>query len=280
MASLSPIASIVRRHDRDRYLTALFAPADRRDALMALYAFNYEIARTREVVTEPVLGRIRLEWWRETIEEIYVRGVPRSHEVVEPLATAVRRFGLSRAHFDRLIQAREFDLGGEPPASLAALEAYCEDTSARLVWLALETLGVRDPVTHEVGRRVGIAHALTGLIRAIPFHARAGRQYIPMDLASEAKLDLRSLFELSRSRALDEIAKRLAERAQHHLARARERRSVVPRSALPALLPSRLSAAYLRSLKRTGYDPFDRLHGAGPVQLMWHLGVGAVTRRY
>jgi phytoene synthase len=61
---LSAVAELVRRHDRDRYMTALFAPAARREALFALYAFNYEIARVREAVTQPTLGQIRLQWWR------------------------------------------------------------------------------------------------------------------------------------------------------------------------------------------------------------------------
>ena len=67
---------MVRRHDRDRYQTALFAPADRREALFALYAFNYEIARVRETVTQPMLGQIRLQWWREVVEAAYA-GAPR-----------------------------------------------------------------------------------------------------------------------------------------------------------------------------------------------------------
>ena len=67
-AGLSPLGELVRRHDRDRYQTALFAPADRREALFALYAFNYEIARVRESVTQPMLGQIRLQWWREVID--------------------------------------------------------------------------------------------------------------------------------------------------------------------------------------------------------------------
>ena len=88
MADLSSLGAFVRRYDRDRYLTALFAPADRRQALMALYAFNYEIAKTREVVREPVLGRIRLRWWRENLDAVYAGKEVRPHEVATPLSIA------------------------------------------------------------------------------------------------------------------------------------------------------------------------------------------------
>ncbi len=81
MSQLSDCARLLRRYDYDRFLTGLFAPAGRREALYAVYAFNLEIARTREAVSEPMLGQIRLQWWREAIEEIYA-GRVRRHEVV------------------------------------------------------------------------------------------------------------------------------------------------------------------------------------------------------
>src|SRR3954465_7509110 len=85
---LSAVAAIVRRHDRDRYQTALFAPADRREALFALYAFNHEVARVREAVTTPMLGQIRLQWWREIIDAAYAGTPARRHEVATPLVAA------------------------------------------------------------------------------------------------------------------------------------------------------------------------------------------------
>src|ERR1700750_2195993 len=106
---LSPVAALVRRHDRDRYQTVLFAPATRRETLFALYAFNYEIARVRESVTQPMLGQIRLQWWRANIAAAFEAGAMRHPPVVEPLAATIREFGLTRDHFDRLIDARETD---------------------------------------------------------------------------------------------------------------------------------------------------------------------------
>jgi NADH dehydrogenase [ubiquinone] 1 alpha subcomplex assembly factor 6 len=138
---LSHVARLVQRHDRDRFLTALFAPAERREDLFALYAFNYEVAKTREVVSEATLGRVRLQWWRESIAGIYAGDTPRRHEVIEPLTAAIRRHDLARESFDRLIDARESDLGNDPPESLAALERYVDTTSGGLVLLALAILG-------------------------------------------------------------------------------------------------------------------------------------------
>jgi NADH dehydrogenase [ubiquinone] 1 alpha subcomplex assembly factor 6 len=273
------LAQSLRRHDRDRYLTALFAPAERRGALIALYAFNFEVAKTREIVHEPLLGRIRLQWWRESIDAIY-RGLPlRKHEVVEPLAAAIRRHDLTRYHFDRLIDAREADLADEPPASLAALELYAEDTAARLVRLALEILDARDEAAGEAGRHLGIAWALTGLLRALPVHARQRRVSLPADLIAETRLDVARFLELKPSPALRQIVEQLAQRAREHLSAARAKRAAIPRQALAALLIGTLADSHLGRLARAGYDPFARDLARPDTLASWRLTMARLTGR-
>jgi phytoene synthase len=279
--NLSPAARIVRQHDRDRFLATLFAPAERRDDLFALYAFNYEVAKTREVVSEPLLGRIRLQWWRESLDAIYAEVPVRRHEVVEPLAAAIRRHNLKRAHFDRLIAAREFDLGDEPPASLASLEAYAEDTSAPLVWLALEVLGQRGETAIKAGRAAGIAYALSGILRTIPFHARQKRLYLPNDLVHAAGLRVdRELFELRSSPALRQVVEHIADVVGRYLAQLRTLKRDMPRAGLAALLLATLAKADLARLRRAGYDPFDRRLAAPDTWRSWRLMLAALTGQY
>jgi NADH dehydrogenase [ubiquinone] 1 alpha subcomplex assembly factor 6 len=274
------LAATLRQHDRDRYLTTLFAPADRRDALIALYLFNFEVAKTREVVREPLLGRIRLQWWREAIDEIYRGGPVRRHEIVQPLAEAIRRGDLTRYHFDRLIEAREADLEDVPPPDLATLERYAQDTSSRLIWLTLECLGVRDAASVEAGRRIGIAWALIGLIRALPVTARMKRNMLPADLSAAARLEERDFFELRRSPALASVARQIAEAAHGHLAAARALRREIPRHALPALLPATLAQAHLRRLAAAGDDPFSVALAAPDTLASWRLTLAAMMGRY
>lgn len=280
-AGLPDLARSLRRQDHDRFLTTLFAPPAARSALLALYALNYEVAKTREVVSEPMLGRIRLQWWRDGLDAIYAGAPVRRHEVLEPLAEAIRDRGLSRGHFERLIAARERDLEDEAPESLAALEAYAEASSAALVQLALETLGEAGPAAREAGRTVGIAYALTGLLRAVPFHARAKRLYLPRALCEAAGLDIdRGLFELKPSPALAQVVEAVAVRAAFHLASARELAAKLPRSALPALLPAVLARADLARLARAGYDPFaPQLRTVDPWRA-WRLGWAALRGHF
>ena len=119
-----------------------------------------------------------------------IRAAPaRRHEVVTPLVTAIAAFGLTRAHLDRIIDTRERDLDDTPPADLTALIDYAEGTSSTLLFLTLEALGAAEPVAVQAAREVGIAYALAGLLRAMPFHAASGRSYIPQVVAVRTGLD-------------------------------------------------------------------------------------------
>ena len=274
---LSPAAALTRRHDRDRFQTALFAPAEHREALFALYAFNYEIARVREAVTQPMLGRIRLEWWRENIAAAFGNGAVRRHLVVEALTAAIRERRLERAHFDRIIDAREADFDDEPPANLAALEDYSEATSSCLIYLALEALEAGDPAAVEAGRHIGIAYALAGLLRAMPPLTASGRRVIPADIAARTGLDPH---EVRRSSALRTAVAEIAGAAEDHLRAARERRGSVTRAGLPALLPAVVAGQSLKRLHRAGHDPFDpALTRPDPLQ-SWRLAAASLRRRF
>ncbi len=265
-------AEQVRRYDRGRFLTALFAPANRRDDLFALYAFNLEIAKVRETVTEPMLGRIRLQWWRETLEG-FDRGEIRHHAVAEPLAEAMQRRRLSPERFTPLLDGREHDVESDPPTDLAALEDYAQQTSATLVDLALDVLDGGHPAARVAARHVGIAHGLVGLLLAVPFRAAHGRVDLPQDLLDEAGLHPGAVKEAHGDPRLAKILRVLALRAGHHLNEARTHRRQVPRQALPALLPALIAERGLKRLAAVDYDPFAaglaRPDGGLSLRLTW-----------
>lgn len=247
----------VRRYDNDRYLTALHAPTSRRDALFALYAFNVEVAKTREAVSEPMIGQIRLQWWREAIEEAY-SGSVRDHAVLHPLAQAIEQYGLTRGYFDNLLDAREFDLTDQPPATIEELCTYAEGTTSTLIRLALEILDQRTGAAQEAAQGIGIAWGMTGLLRAVVFHARGKRQYLPAQSMREAKADPADLFELRGSAPLADVAREVADAARQALRSGRLHRRGVPRAAIPALLPGTLAEMYLRRIERFEHDLFAR----------------------
>jgi phytoene synthase len=276
------LAAGLRNHDRDRYQTALFAPAARRDALFALYAFNYEIARARESVGEPMLGLMRLQWWRDALDEIYAGKPPRRHEAAVPLAEAILAHNLSQTHFTALLDARAQDMEEVPPESLAALENYAAATSGSLILLALELLGVREAKAAAAGRAVGIAYALTGLLVAAPFHAQQQRRlFLPAALTAQHDVDLeRSLFALKPSPGLAAVTREIADRARRYLDEARQLRGAVPRAAMPALLHGVLAERRLQRLAAVDHNLFDPQLAVEDTLQSLRLAWAALRHRY
>jgi len=256
---MSYLADLVRRDDHDRYLTALMAPSETRNDLFTLYAFNAEVAKVRESVSEVLIGRMKLQWWRDVIAALYEKGnVPQGNPVVEGLARLVEKHALARIDFDTLLDTREHDMGEDMFADVIDLEAYAEGTSARLTSLALQIVGATDPASREAGRHVGIAWALTGLLRAVLFQARANRVPLPQDLLASAALTPHDVQERKNAQRLATVIEQVAKTAQAHLDKARSFR--VERRAVPVLLPATLAEAYLKGLRRRNYDVYDPRH--------------------
>ena len=271
MAETAFAAERVRRHDNDRFLSTLFAPPEARDGLSALYAFNLEIAGIRESVSQPELGLMRLAWWRQAMDGIHA-GHPPRHPAAEALAVAIGKFDLPRAPFETLLDARELDMADTPPADLADLVAYAEGTSGSLTRLALAILGENGAAAATAGRHVGIAWALIGLMRAVPFHAAAGRVYLPQSLCREWGLDSAAI---GPGTPLSPVVSAIVREARRHLQAAAALGPQVPRKALPALLPATLARGYLKTLEKTGFNPFDgRVQAAGAGRIVRLVAAG------
>jgi 15-cis-phytoene synthase len=246
---MSDIAALVRRADPDRYLAALFAPAAKRPLLFALYAFNIEIARVADTVREPMLGEIRLEWWRETILGARA-GKPRAQDTARALAGLFASADLPLAPFEAMIAARSFDSSSGVFADRAALEDYCDATSGNLMRLAARILGAPDD---GLARTAGTAYAIAGILRSVPHHAARHKTFLPqslLDAIGLAKDDVFVRHERDKAKA---VVAQMAHCAREHFAIARATR--VGRAELPAYLPAALVPSFLARVTRRNFDP-------------------------
>jgi phytoene/squalene synthetase len=243
--------SLIRRVDEDRYIAALFAPVDRREHLFTLYALNHELARIAETVREPMMGAIRLQWWRETVESAR-EGKPRPHDVARALAQMFAVVDLPQDLFDAMIDAREMDAAEVEFADLKALENYCDAVGGNLMRLAARVLGgaSRDDLALEAG----IAHALTGMLRAIPFHAARRKVYLPVDLLAAAGTSRDEIIATHSGKNLATVIAQIADAARAHLAKARALPK--PGAALPAFLAAATAPLYLKRMTVPGFDSF------------------------
>jgi phytoene synthase len=178
MATSSALLRHVQRADPDRFFCSLFAPPEKRDALWLLYAFNHELARAREVASEPTLALIRLTWWREVVE-----GAEKTHEVATPLSAALRENVFSREDLAALVDAREMEAEPEIP-DFDSFMTYARGTAGRLARIAGKLLGADSQVVEDFGTAYGIS----GILRAAPFLARQNRSLLPADGTPETKL--------------------------------------------------------------------------------------------
>lgn len=285
-AELSYCAKQARQLDRDRFLCCLFAPAERREALFALLAFNQEIAKTRDVVSESLLGEVRLQWWDDAIEAIYTDGPDlarlRANPVVDALTVAIQQWRPSRGSFEQLIDGRRHDLREDTFADSNELIAYSEATSASLGFLMAEIVGEpeRLDTVEATVRNVGIAWALLGQIRAIPYRIETGRFGLPLTALRDAGIEPEMPVAEIRGKRLADAIQPTAALARSHLEAARRHKGTVPKAYLPVLLPGRLADDYLERLRNAGYDVFNPKVEQGRLRRQIALYVSAVRGVY
>ena len=231
MTELSDMGRIVQRHDPDRFFTALFAPAIHRETLFVLYATNHELARAREVVSNPMLALIRLQWWREVAE-----GARRRHEVAGPLGEALDEGRLEAADILAMIDGREAE--AEPVESVAAFEAYVQAAAGGVAVAAGRALGAA-PAAVGALRAIGSAYGVSGVLRSVPALARQSRTVLPADALADAGLTDADVFANPADRRLAPVADRLRAIGQAWLCAGRSQR--LPRSVLAAALPGVLA---------------------------------------
>lgn len=250
------VAATLRQADRDRYLASLFIPEPQRAAVQALYAFSAEVARVREVVSDPLPGELRCRWWRDAIAG-EARGDAEAHPVAAALLAAMRRYHLPAAPLLALVEARTFDLYDDAMPTMADLEGYAGETSSALLRLAALILAdggdAGDP---DLPGHAGVAYAITGLLRALPWHASRGRVFLPADLMATFGVRREDILAGQDSAGLRCLLRQLRDLARSHLGLARRRLADAPAATLPAYLPLALAEPYLRRMDTRDYQPF------------------------
>jgi phytoene synthase len=258
-------------------LTALFAPPDRREALLALYAFNAEVARIRETVTEPVLGQMRIQWWRDTLSGFAsAEAAPSAHPTAQALGEVIARYDLPLELFETLLDARERDMDDRPIPDQETLAAYVDATGGGLAVLAMHILGGGE-AEREVARKVGGAFALCGLLRAIPFHMTHGRFYLPADMmadhkASEGAFQTGAITDTERA-----VIAELVVAVTDALADSRRQGGRLGRATVAAVLPATLAEGTTKRLRKAGYNPFAQVVQQShrrPLTLAWRAWRG------
>ena len=248
-------AELVRTHDFARYVSTLFMPADQRRALWALYAFNIEISRVREQVSQPLPGEMRLQWWTDMLAGAGHGGVE-GNPVAAELLLAIRDWRLPVERLSRLIDEHQFDLYNDPMPTMAALEGYIDDTSSALFSLGARIAGcVSDEIEH-LARHAGLAQGLTQVIAKLPLDASRRQSFVPLQLLESNGSDLEQVFAGKQTPKLRAALDQLIGEAQAHLQTALALLATAPPQARPVFLPLALVGRNLMRMSRADSDLF------------------------
>jgi phytoene synthase len=277
---LGAISRIAKHGDPDRYLAALFAPSPARAQLLALIAFNVELARIGELVSEPELGEIRLQWRREALDRAAdgeaargeaTRGEATGNPVADAVGALLQNHPHLRATLDRLIDARSFDVAVKLMPDWPALERYLNDTAGAMFAASAGILGSSGQGLEAAANAGGTAYGLTGLMRALPIHAARGRVDLPADalarhgssseqvLAGEMTKDLVALLAELRGIVRDKLAEAL-----------RHVRHLGPEGRA-AFLPLCLVEPYLSALACEDHAALRQVAGINPLYRLWRM---------
>lgn len=245
------LTEIVRAGDPERWLSVLYAPQDRRAALLSLYAFNVEIARIRDAVREPLPGEIRLQWWRDAIAA--PAGAMTGNPVADSLRATIAAHDLPLAAFDNMLEARIFDLYDDPMPDRTTLEGYCGETAGALIQFAALVLDREAAMAHAaLAGHAGCAQAIAGILRHLPVQRARGQCYVPADILAAAGMD-RETFLAGGAGAARAVSAMAALGREHASAFERGARNL-PAALRPAYLPAAFAGPHLARVEAAPAD--------------------------
>ena len=262
-------AELVRSHDFARYASTLFVPMAQRRGLTALYAFNVEISRVREQVSQPLPGEMRLQWWTDMLAGAGHGGVE-GNPVAAELLLAIRDQRLPVERLSRLIEEHQFDLYNDPMPTMAALEGYINDTSAALLSLGAAIAGWQSPEIEHLARHAGLAQGMAHVIAALPLDASRRQLFVPLQLLEQHGSGMEEVFAGKETPALRAALDQLIREARGHLKTALELLESVAPEVRPVFLPLALVGQDLKRMSRADSDPFTPL-ATSRLRTLWTL---------
>ena len=271
-------ADLVRTHDFARYASTLFMPSDLRRALLALYAFNVEISRVREQITQPLPGEIRLHWWTDMLAGVDHGGVE-GHPVAAELLLTIRHFRLPVEPLTRLIEEHQFDLYNDPMPSMAALEGYINDTASALFLFAARIAGWQSPEIDHLARHAGLAQGIAQVIASLPFDASRRQLFVPLQVLQQHGSNIEEIFAGKQTPNVRAALDQLIGEAQRHPQPTFALLADVPPEVRPIFLPLALVRRDLARMSRADTDPF--VPRATPrFRVLWTLWRASRSREF
>ena len=253
--NLSFCGEIIFKHDHDRFLCCLFADDAAREALFAIFAFNYEIAKINNNISEALIGQIRIQWWRDEINKAFNhmendKSYEGSNKIMQSLFLAIKKYSLCHDDFLALIDARNDDFDARNFNNISDIVNYSSNTNAPLMYLACKIFNKNNDGFKKIAKNMGIAWGLIGLMRATPFLIEKRNHALPQQiLKKHGQIGAAEKPSAAINATVKEICL--------HATKILDDIKISKDSFCPPLLLKIIATEHLRRFKKTGYDPFN-----------------------
>ncbi len=271
-------ADLVRSHDFVRYASTLFVPAPQRRALLAVYAFNVEVSRVHEQVSQPLPGEMRLKWWTDMLAGVGHGGVE-GNPVAAELLLAIQTWRLPVERLSRLIEEHQFDLYNDPMPTMAALEGYLNDTSSALFSMAAQIAGQSSEEIEHLARHAGLAQGLAQVMASLPLDASRRQLFVPQQVLESHGCGIEDVFGGKETPKLRAPLDHLLGEARGHLRMALALFATVSPEVRSMFLPLALVRRDLARMSRADNDPFIP-RSTSRFRTLWTLWWASRSRQF
>lgn len=248
-------AELVRKRDYEGFLCTLLLPPESQNSVLALRAFNVELSQVKDSVSQKNLGLMRMQFWRDILQDIYQENPPH-HPVALELAKAVQRHKLTKRWLTRIIDDREKNLDDRAYRNIKEMETYAENTQSSLLYLTLETLDVKDVHADHAASHIGKAQGIVTCLRAVPFHSSRRQVFLPVDICILHGASQEDFIRGSQERNVKDVVYDIASQAYVHLEHARSFQRKVSGKAFPAFNITVPLDSYLKRLRKADFNIF------------------------
>ena len=253
------------------YYSFMFLPAERRQAITALYAFCREVDDVVDECHDLSLAQTKLEWWRQEVGRVY-NGTP-AHPVGHALKDVIKGFRLPQEQLLEIIDGMAMDLSQTRYLDFKGLQLYCYRVASVVGLLAAEIFGYQDRQTLKYAHDLGLAFQLTNIIRDVGEDARRGRIYLPIEDLQRFNVPAKDLLEARYSEQFRALMAFQAERAEKFYDQAFAQLPAVDRKAQrPGLVMAAIYRTLLREIARDGFMVLDRRTSLTPLRKVWLAG--------
>ena len=262
---------LVRDSDHDRYLSALLADKEKHRALFAIYAFDADVSAIAGRVSEPGIGEIRLQWWRDELDAVFDSDCS-DHPIALELQRTLQDHDLPKHLLAKLIDAHQFDIYREPMATLTQLLDYQSATATAITELAARVLIGDEAIYHQyLTDKAGIAWGLANTIKTLPRQVALKQCFLPVDLLEQQDASFHDVQMGQETAGVKLVTVQLCHLIAQKLGQLRHEQSMAPRKLLPAYYPASISGYFAKHTARNCEKPLTQPYSISQLKMQLML---------